>query len=226
MKTRTVDETVMKRITTGYTNFSTHVNVQTRLKVIAEARPLLDAQQKCKDIWHALQIADYKKEGTLNDAALKILMEKQGKNITELLLVKSVDEILELFDEDEDGFLNEDEQVLIFSTIKERMQLCSEELCKIHEYTLYKDIMRGIRLIEDDINVYQKTLRARNQEKELSAYHEIGAERLKKFTNDWEQKFEDFENDCQVKMQEILELQEKQVQDLNKELEKDTELLK
>ena len=181
MKTKTIDEAAMKRLATGYTNFSSSVNAQTRLKVINEARPLLDAHQKCKEIWHALQIADYKKEGTLNDAALKILMEKQGKNITELLLVKNVEEILDLLDEDEDGFLNEDEQILIFSTIKERMQLCSQDLCKIHEYNLYKEIMKGIRLLEDDINSYQKTLRARNQKKEITAYHEIGEEKQKKF---------------------------------------------
>ena len=226
LKTKTLEETVTKRVTTGLTNFSSNVNTQTRLRVITEARTLLDAQQKCKDIWHALQIADYKKEGTLNDAALKILMEKQGKNITELLLVKDVEDILELFDEDEDGFLNEDEQVLIFSTIKERMQLCSEELCRIHEYGLYKDIMRGIRALEDDINLYQKALRARNQKKELSAYHEIGEDRMKKFTAEWEQKFEDFENNCQIRMQELLDMQTEQTQELNAELEKDNDILK
>ena len=106
------------------------------------------------------------------------------------------------------------------------MQLCSEELCRIHEYSLYKDIMRGIRALEDDINVYQKALRARNQKKELSAYHEIGEDRQKKFTMEWEQKFEDFENGCQIRMQELLDMQAKQTQDLNAELEKDSDILK
>ena len=162
----------------------------------------------------------------MNDAALKILMEQQGKNITELLLVKNVEEILELLDEDEDGFLNEDEQILIFSTIKERMQLVSEELCKVYEYNLFKDIMRGIRLLEDDINTYQKDLRARNQKKELNAYYEIGEDKLKKFNTEWEQKFEDFENECQQRMQDLIEIHKKQNEDLNSELEKDTEILK
>ena len=42
--------------------------------------------------------------------------------------------MVELFDMDRDGFLNEDEQVLIFSLVKEEMQLLAEELCNIHEY--------------------------------------------------------------------------------------------
>lgn len=226
MRTNTLDDKVIKRMPTGCTNFSSTISAQTRLKIITEAKPLLEAQQKCKGIWEALQIADYKKEGTLNDAALKILMEKQGKNITDLLLVKNVEEILDLFDEDEDGFLNEDEQIMLFSAIKERMQLCSEDLCKVQEYSLFKDIMRGIRLLEEDINFYQKTLRDRNQKKELSAYHEIGKKQLKKFNMDWEQKFVDLENDCQLKMQELIETHAKQTEDLNLEIEKSSEILK
>lgn len=226
MKTVTIDETGTKKLTTAYTNFSSSVNAQTRLKVIAEAKPLLDAQLKCKEIWHSLQIADYKKVGSLNDAALRILMDKQGKNLMELLLVKNVEDILDLLDEDEDGFLNEDEQIMIFSTIKERMQISSEELCRIHEYGLFKEIMKGIRLLEDDINTYQNILRARNQKKELEAYHQIGEERLKKFLLDWEQKFNDFENECQDRMQELILTHSKQMEDLNAELEKDTDILK
>lgn len=216
----------MKRLATAHTNFSSTINAQTRLKVLSEARPLLDAQQKCKEIWLALQVADYKKEGSLNDAALKILMDKQGKNLSELLLVHNVEDILELFDLDEDGFLNEDEQIMIFSTIKERMQICSEDLCKIHEYNLFKDIMKGIRLLEDDINSYQRILRARNQKKEINAYHEIGEDKLKKFLNNWEMKFVQFEEDCQDKMNQIQETHTKEREELNQEMEKIADILK
>jgi hypothetical protein len=50
-----------------------------------------------------------------------------------------------LFDQDKDGFLNEDEQVLIFSLVKEKMFLLAQELCNIQEYQTYKDIMKEIR---------------------------------------------------------------------------------
>jgi predicted nucleic acid-binding Zn-ribbon protein len=42
--------------------------------------------------------------------------------------------MIDLFDQDKDGFLNEDEQILIFSLIKEKMSLLAKELCNIHEY--------------------------------------------------------------------------------------------
>lgn len=62
--------------------------------------------------------------------------------------------MIELFDMDKDGFLNEDEQVLIFSLIKEKMSLLAEELCNIHEYQLFKDLMKEVRQLEEDIVVY------------------------------------------------------------------------
>ena len=42
--------------------------------------------------------------------------------------------MIELFDMDKDGFLNEDEQILIPSLIKEKMYLLADELCNIYEY--------------------------------------------------------------------------------------------
>jgi len=53
-----------------------------------------------------------------------------------------------------DGQLNEDEQILIFSDIKEKMQILAEELCYVQEYQLYKDLMREIRLLEADICLF------------------------------------------------------------------------
>ena len=55
---------------------------------------------------------------------------------------------------DEDGFWNEDEQVLLFSSIKERMQEVANNLWLVKEYKMYRDMMEQIRLIEADILVY------------------------------------------------------------------------
>lgn len=41
--------------------------------------------------------------------------------------------------------MNEDEQILIFSTVKEKMQNVATELCKIQEYELFKALMREVR---------------------------------------------------------------------------------
>ena len=71
--------------------------------------------------------------------------------------------MIELFDMDKDGFLNEDEQILIFSLIKEKMQLLAEELCNIHEYQMFKDLMKEVRQLEEDIVSYQNELRTNIQ---------------------------------------------------------------
>ena len=71
---------------------------------------------------------------------------------------------------DEDGFWNEDEQVLLFSSIKERMQEVANNLWLVKEYKMYRDMMEQIRLIEADILVYQETLRNRASKQELDEY--------------------------------------------------------
>ena len=42
-----------------------------------------------------------------------------------------VEDLFTVCDEDNDGFLNEDEQILIFSLIKVKMLDLSDKLCKI-----------------------------------------------------------------------------------------------
>jgi len=39
------------------------------------------------------------------------------------------------------------------------MQLLSEELASIHEYQMYKDLMKEVRALEADIVTYQAELR-------------------------------------------------------------------
>jgi hypothetical protein len=117
----------------------------------------------------------------LNEPALEVLLEKQRKNINDLLAVKSTEEILDLLDEEELGFLNEDEQILIFSVIKERMQKSAYDLCGVYEYGLYKEMMKAIRALENDIIDYQAVLRARTYEKEMDIYKQIGLEKFENF---------------------------------------------
>ena len=92
----------------------------------------------------------------------------------------------------QDGQLNEDEQVLVFSVIKEKMQILAEELCNSQEYQLYKDLMREVRILETDINEYQDDLRTNIQENQLTEYIEIGDEKLQEFYREWERKFAEF----------------------------------
>ena len=106
--------------------------------------------------------------------------------IHDLLRLTSPQEFLEVFDMGGDGQLNEDEQILIFTVVKEKMQILAEELCYVQEYQLYKDLMREVRILEIDINHYQNELRMNIQQKQLREYIDIGDEKLQEFYRDCE----------------------------------------
>ena len=128
-------------------------------RLIAEARPLIGGARKCKEIWQAISKADFRKEGLLNEANVRLVFEQRREHIYDLLRLKSPQEFVDVFDQGGDGVLNQDEQILIFSVIKEKMQLFAAECCKVHEYQLYKDLMKEVRLLETEIVNIQNSLR-------------------------------------------------------------------
>ena len=188
-----------KRLTSSAAMLSPTISQATRSTIISEATPLLSAHIACKDLWAALAVADYSKEGVLNDAAVAVLFNKERTKFTELLQVASSEELHQLLDENEDGFLNEDEQLLMFSLIKERMQASAEQLCDIHEYGMYKEMMKAIRVLEGDIVNYQEILRTKTHKKQLNAYSELGQEKLHKFQEDWSRRFALFKEDSELR---------------------------
>lgn len=226
MKQSSIEDTSPKKQHMTHTHFSTSVNNHNRIQVINEAKPLLTAPLKCKEIWNAIQVADYKKEGILNDAALQVFFEKQSKNLEELLMVKTPEELINLVCEDGDGLLSEDEQILIFSIIKERMQIIADQLCNILEYGMYKDMMKFIRQLETDILHYQNVFRSRTHQKELEAYHENGQQRVENFKITWHDTFERFKEESQHKIQALKEIQRIQIENLETEMNNDKDFLK
>ena len=85
----------------------------------------------CEELWEEMRRADFRKEGILNEANIQIIYENKKKLIDNLLKINSVKEFLLVFDDDQDGFLNEDEQ-----TAKKVF------LCK--DFSLYENIIRNI----------------------------------------------------------------------------------
>ena len=82
---------------------------------------MIGGARKCKEIWAAIRKADFRNEGLLNEANIKLVFEKCESHIYDLLRISSPVEFIDVFDYGGDGLLNEDEQVLLFSIIKEKM---------------------------------------------------------------------------------------------------------
>ena len=137
--------------------------------------------------------ADFRKEGILNEANIQIIYENKKKIINNLLKINSVKEFLLVFDDDQDGFLNEDEQILVFTIIAKRIQVIAEELCQNKKYELFKDLMKEVRNIESQINKYQNELRQNVHKKQLDNYIEIGKEMQNEFNENWDQKMMAFQ---------------------------------
>ena len=203
------------------TNYSSKYTPYVRSIILSEARPLLKGHLKARELWNALQVADYKKEGILNDAAIQVLYEKQGKTLRNLLHVQSAEELLLLLDEKGLGYLSEDEQILMFSVIKERMQVCASELCKICEYYLEKEMLKSIRLLETDIIHYQGVLRKRIHKREMLLYKQIGIDKKENFEKIWAEKFEALKKKGDERIDRIEETQMRQLMNLEEELMKE-----
>ena len=107
----------------GQKTFSSLANVPRHKvsKLIQEARPLIGGARKCKEIWQAIRKADFRNEGLLNEANIRLVFEKCRDHIFDLTRLTTPHEFLDVFDSGQDGVLNEDEQIMIFQCTKEKM---------------------------------------------------------------------------------------------------------
>ena len=67
-------------------------------KLVAEARPLIGGARKCKQIWAAIQKADFRKEGILNETNIRLVFESCKQIIFDMLKIQTPVEFLEVFD--------------------------------------------------------------------------------------------------------------------------------
>lgn len=162
----------------------------------------------------------------MNETNIRLVFDSCKQQIYDLLRIQAPAEFLDVFDQGGDGQLNEDEQILIFSLVKEKMQVLADELCIVHEYQLYKDLMREVRLLEVDIGVFQDELRKNIQENQLREYVDIGDEKLQEFYRDWERKFAEFGDESLIKIEELKYEHEEQMEMLNVKLDRAVEAVK
>lgn len=57
----------------------------------------------------------------------------------------------------------------------------------MHEYQLYKDLMKEVRLLEAEIVDFQNELRRNIQSNQMKEYVEIGEEHMQDFYKAWEE---------------------------------------
>lgn len=75
---------------------------------------------KCAKIWAALAKNDI--AGThMTENVIEVIFKEFQQDLSALTKVSSVKEFMRVFDQDKDGCLNSDEQIQIFSFIKERL---------------------------------------------------------------------------------------------------------
>ncbi|MCQ2817300.1 MAG: hypothetical protein MJ252_08555 [archaeon] len=153
-----------------------------------------------------MRAADFRGEGILNEANMEVVYSKCKDIISLLLRIDSAEDFIDIFDEDHDGFLDEDEQILIFSVIAKRIYLIAEHLCLLKKYEAYKDLMKVVRQIESQINRYQNELRQRVHKKQLYEYNTIGGEMMNEFKENWEKKDENFAEKACNEIQQSQEL--------------------
>ena len=79
--------------------FSSLANVprHKRLKLVQEARPLIGGARKCKEIWQAIRKADFRNEGLLNEANIRLIFERCKDQIFDLLRLSTPVEFIEVF---------------------------------------------------------------------------------------------------------------------------------
>ena len=73
----------------------------------------------------------------------------------------------------------------------------------MHEYQLFKDLMKEVRLLEAEIVNFQNELRQNIQTTQMREYVTIGEEHMQDFYNEWELKFKQNEDDALVRIQDL-----------------------
>ena len=181
----------------------------------SEARNLLQAPEKCTAMWEQLKKTETGWKLTYKDAAM--LFATHQESLEMLLLVNSPDELMDLLDEDQDGNLEQDEQLLLFSLIKERMQNTATELRLLHEYSLSEQLMKQARVLERNIFTYQQELRKRIYDLEQRVQWEAIERDKRMFKETWRARLEEARREAEEKIREMKKVHEGELNRLEEE---------
>eukprot|EP00826_Nyctotherus_ovalis_P031069 TRINITY_DN2480_c0_g1_i1.p1 TRINITY_DN2480_c0_g1~~TRINITY_DN2480_c0_g1_i1.p1 ORF type:complete len:504 (+),score=183.56 TRINITY_DN2480_c0_g1_i1:72-1583(+) len=210
----------------GSTGVLAQLTKQQKQRIEAEAKPLLKAAEKCKVLWNSLLKADFRNEGRLNEANMNLVFEQNKKMIEDLLKLAKVEDFIDVFDQNKDGYLDEDEQVLIFSVIKAKIQIIAETLCDIHNYAMYKQLMKEVREIEAQIVDYQDFFRKRIYKKQLEEYKTIGDQMTQEERDKWSKILKEYQMQLLKKVEMLQQKQQEDEETLKRALEHPSQSIK
>jgi len=163
-----------------------------RQSIMSDGEILSNSPEWCEEIWKTIRKNDFATEGTLNLPVVENIYKAHERKLEKMIGVTSAFELYELMDADKDGSINEDEQILIFSVIKEKMIKIAESLCNIQEYMRYRDLMKAVRKLESQIAKYQDFLRKKIYTSEIEVYKQIGEARFEDFYAHYQEQFKEF----------------------------------
>ncbi|CAK91961.1 unnamed protein product (macronuclear) [Paramecium tetraurelia] len=221
-KSMTISTKIQQSNYSALSNLPRHIINQIK----NEGELYITAPNKCAKIWIEMRKNDFVTDAQLNFTIAQRIFEACRSEIVQLLKLQNEKDFFELFDQDNDGILNEDEQILVFSAIKEKMHQVATALLKIQEYILFKQLMKELRTLEANIAAYQNQLRQRISIKERQVYKEIGQEKLDDFYDKYYQEFQQLTKYKVDRRAQLKISQEKELGILEDRLSKDTELMK
>ena len=103
--------------------------------------------------------------------------------------ISSIKEFMRIFDQDKDGMLSPDEQIGIFSFIKERLELVANNCLHLQLYTKFEALMGQVRTLEGHIAFWQDQLRERVHRGQLKNYRMEGENRVDEFCEKFDKEF-------------------------------------
>jgi hypothetical protein len=121
---------------------------------------------------------------------LEVVFREYQADLYSLTRISSIKDFMRIFDVDKDGTLNPDEQISIFSFIKERLELVANNCLQIQLYVKFEALMSEVRQLEAHIARWQDHLREKVHRGQLTKYRQEGESRVDEFCARFDFEFE------------------------------------
>ena len=149
------------------------INPAVVTKIKRDADSYIGCANNCTLIWNALAKNDIAGEH-LSEKVLENIFKEYQSDLYAFTRIGSLREFMRIFDHDKDGSLNSDEQINIFSFIKEKVELAANNCLQIQSYIMFEALMKEVRMLEQQISKWQEILRTKIHATQLKQYKKEG----------------------------------------------------